>query len=162
MSQPFSKNSPTNGYQRVQRISQLLDNAIVIPGTSYRVGIDPLLGLFPGLGDYVTAFFSGYIVFEAGRLGVSRFTLIRMIFNVIIDTIVGLIPGVGDVFDVVWKANAKNKELLEKQLASPETREKADWLFLVCFVVIMALMLIGLITLSGWIVISLIQASPFL
>ncbi len=164
MSQPFSHNHSTsnNAYQRVRRLSQFMDNAIPIPGTSYRIGIDPLLGFFPGMGDYLTAFVSGYIVLEAGRLGVSRFTLLRMILNVIIDTIVGLIPGIGDLFDVVWKANAKNTELLEKQLAAPETREKADWLFLVMLLVIMASLLIGLTLLSGWIIVSLIQASPFL
>ena len=62
-------------FARVRRLSDFLDNAVTIPGTSYRVGIDPLLGLFPGVGDYLGAFLSGYIIFESARLGASRATL---------------------------------------------------------------------------------------
>lgn len=146
---------------RVRRLSQFLDNAIAIPGTSYRVGIDPLLGLFPGIGDYLGAFFSGYIIFEAARLGASRATLGRMFFNVILETIVGLIPGLGDIFDVFWKANAKNQTLLEQQLASSQMREKADWWFVIALLVGLVLLIVGVASLSIWIVISVIQTSPF-
>ncbi len=147
---------------RVRRLSQFLDNAFTIPGTSYRVGVDPLLGLFPGMGDYLGAFLSGYIVFEAARLGSSRATLGRMVFNIILETILGLIPGLGDIFDVFWKANAKNTTLLEQNLASSETREKTDWVFLVTLLVGLALIIIGIASLSIWIFISVLQASPFI
>jgi len=147
---------------RVRRLSQFLDNAIAIPGTSYRVGIDPLLGLFPGMGDYLGAFLSGYIVFEAARLGSSRATLGRMIFNIILETILGLIPGLGDIFDVFWKANAKNTTLLEQQLASSETRQQTDWLFVMALLIGLALIILGIASVSLWIFISIIQASPFL
>jgi hypothetical protein len=149
-------------FTRVRRLSQFLDNAVTVPGTSYRVGVDPLLGLFPGMGDYLGAFLSGYIIFEGARLGASRATLIRMFFNVILETIIGLIPGLGDIFDVFWKANAKNQSLLEQKLASAETREKADWLFLIALLVGLGLIIIGITSLSLWILISVIQASPFL
>lgn len=164
MRQPFLEDSPqtSKAYSRVQRLSKFLDNAIVIPGTSYRVGVDPLLGLFPGVGDYLGAFLSGYIVLEAARIGASRATIIRMIFNVIIDTIGGLIPGLGDIFDIFWKANSRNMVLLQKQLESGEKREKADWLFLGLLLLVLLLIVIGFASLSFWILVSLIQASPFL
>ncbi|PSO51017.1 MAG: DUF4112 domain-containing protein [Cyanobacteria bacterium SW_9_44_58] len=149
-------------FTRVRRLSQFLDNAVTIPGTSYRVGIDPLLGLVPGMGDYLGAVLSGYIIFEGARLGASRATLIRMFFNVVLETIIGLIPGLGDIFDVFWKANAKNQSLLEKQLASAETREKADWLFLIALLLGLVVIIIGITSLSFWILISVIQGSPFL
>lgn len=148
-------------FTRVRRLSDFLDNAITIPGTSYRIGIDPLLGLIPGLGDYLGAFLSGYIIFESARLGASRATLGRMFFNVILETILGLIPGLGDIFDVFWKANAKNRTLLEKQIASSEKREKADWLFLFILLLGLLLIIIGVASLSLWILVSIIQASPF-
>ena len=164
MRQPSLENSPqaSNAYLRVQRLTQFLDNAIVIPGTSYRVGIDPLLGLFPGVGDYLGAFFSGYIVLEAARIGASRATILRMIINVIVDTISGLIPGVGDIFDIFWKANSKNMKLLQKQLDSGERREKADWLFLGLLAFGLIVIVIGAASLSFWVLKSLVQASPFL
>jgi len=148
-------------FTRVRRLSDFLDNAITIPGTSYRIGIDPLLGLIPGLGDYLGAFLSGYIIFESARLGASRATLGRMFFNVILETILGLIPGLGDIFDVFWKANAKNRTLLEEQIASSEKREKADWLFLFILLLGLLLIIIGVASLSLWILVSIIQASPF-
>jgi len=153
---------PDPAFTRVRRLSEFLDNAVTIPGTSYRVGIDPLLGLFPGMGDYLGALLSGYIIFEGARLGASRATLARMVFNVILETIVGLIPGVGDIFDVFWKANAKNQTLIEQQLVSSERREQADWLFLATLLVGLLLLIIGIASLSVWILISVIQASPFL
>ncbi len=163
MRQPFLEDSPqtNNAYSRVQRLSKFLDNAIVIPGTSYRVGVDPLLGLVPGVGDYLGAFLSGYIVLEAARIGASRVTIIRMIFNVIVDTVSGLIPGLGDIFDIFWKANSRNMVLLQKQLESGERREKADWLFLGGLLLVLLVIVIGFASLSFWILLSLIQASPF-
>ncbi len=160
--QPDNFQKTDQGFTRVRRLSDLLDNAVTIPGTSYRVGLDPLLGLFPGLGDYLGAFLSGYIVYESARLGASRATLLRMVFNVILETIIGLVPGIGDIFDVFWKANARNTELLEKQLASSEKREKADWFFLIALLTGLALVVIAIASLSLWIVISVIKASPFL
>jgi len=164
MRQDVKRNSQNRdpALTRVRRLSRFLDNAITIPGTSYRVGVDPLLGLFPGMGDYLGAFLSGYIVFEAARLGSSRATLGRMVFNIILETVLGLIPGLGDIFDVFWKANAKNTTLLEQNLASSETREKTDWLFLVTLLVGLALIIIGIASLSIWIFISVLQASPFI
>jgi len=94
----------------------LLDNAIAIPGTNYRVGLDPLLGLIPGGGDTIGMVFSCLIVYEASRLGASQKTLGQMTFNVLLETILGTVPGIGDLFDVVWKSNTKNIKLLDDHL----------------------------------------------
>ena len=160
--QKQSSPKPDPAFTRVRRLSQFLDNAITVPGTNYRIGVDPLLGLFPGMGDYLGAFLSGYIVFEAARLGTSRATLGRMVFNIILETIVGLIPGIGDIFDVFWKANAKNTELLEKHIATEGTLQKTDWLFLIALLVGLALVIIAMASLSLWILFSILQGSPFL
>lgn len=120
--------------KRLKTIGKLLDNAIPIPFTKYKIGLDPIIGLFPAVGDYITFFVSGYIVFEAARLGAKQETLIKMTTNILIDALVGSVPVAGDIFDVAWKANQQNLDLLEKELPQPasgsesaEDLEKVDW-----------------------------------
>jgi Domain of unknown function (DUF4112) len=103
--------------RRVRTVARLLDNAISIPGTSWKIGLDPIIGLIPGVGDMVGAVLSGYIVLEAVRAEVPTFTLARMLMNVGIDTLLGAVPAVGDVFDAAWKSNVMNVALLERHLA---------------------------------------------
>src|SRR5678815_1063169 len=91
-----------------------------IPGTRYRVGLDGLLGLIPGVGDAAGALLSAYILYEAIRLGASSTVLLRMIANIGIDTVGGAIPIVGDIFDMAWKANKKNACLLYTSDAADE------------------------------------------
>jgi hypothetical protein len=108
---------PESRARRVRVVSKLLDNAIAIPGTGWRVGFDPIVGLIPGIGDLIGALLSGYIVVEAARAEVPTLTLARMLGNVGIDTLIGAVPALGDVFDAAWKANTKNVVLLERHIA---------------------------------------------
>src|SRR5262245_55289787 len=112
--------SPQNEarFKRVRLLSRLLDEQFRIPGTTYRVGLDGLLGLIPGVGDAAGALLSTYILYEAIRLGVPTTMLLRMIANIGIDTVGGAIPIVGDIFDMAWKANKKNAALLHAYLVS--------------------------------------------
>lgn len=104
--------------KRIRLLSRLLDEQFRIPGTTYRVGLDGLLGLIPGVGDAAGALLSTYIVYEAIRLGVPSTVLLRMLANIGIDTVGGAIPVVGDIFDMAWKTNKKNAALLHAYLAS--------------------------------------------
>ena len=101
---------------RLRRVAQLYDAGLRIPLTNIRIGLDPLIGLIPGLGDLIGAGVALWIVLEAADLGASGFVLLRMILNVAIDTIGGALPVAGDVFDALWKANIKNVQLLERHL----------------------------------------------
>ncbi|CAA9587250.1 Mn-dependent transcriptional regulator [uncultured Synechococcales cyanobacterium] len=101
---------------RIRRLSRLMDTAIRIPGTSFRFGLDPIIGLVPGAGDLVSTAFSAYIIFLAARFGLPREVLTKMIFNVALEAFVGSVPLVGDLFDAVYKSNIRNLDLLEKQL----------------------------------------------
>jgi Domain of unknown function (DUF4112) len=105
--------------KRLRALARVLDNAVQIPGTEYRVGLDALIGLVPGIGDAISAIFSTFIIFQAARLGAPRSMLMRMLANVGIDTLVGEVPIVGDLFDVAWKSNLKNVDLLEAHLQQP-------------------------------------------
>ena len=104
--------------QRVRVLAKLLDNSIPIPGTSWKIGFDPLVGLIPGIGDLIGAVLSGYIILEAAQAEVPTLTLVRMLVNVGIDTVLGAIPALGDVFDAAWKSNMKNVALLERHLVT--------------------------------------------
>ena len=107
--------------KRIRLLSRLLDEQFRIPGTTYRVGLDGLLGLIPGVGDAAGALLSVYILYEAMRLGAPSTVLLRMIANIGIDTVGGAIPVVGDIFDMAWKTNKKNAALLHAYLASQRT-----------------------------------------
>ena len=97
--------------RRMRFVANLLDDSIRVPGTEFRIGIDPILGILPGAGDAVAAAMSVYIVLESARLGVPFLTLLRMMANVTLDFAIGSVPVVGTLFDTVWKANQKNVEL---------------------------------------------------
>ena len=102
---------------RLQQLANLLDAWFVIPGTSIRIGLDPIVGLIPGAGDFVSFLASVYIVDRLSRLGVSGFTRARMAGNIVIDFLLGSIPILGDFFDVGFRANVRNLELARRELA---------------------------------------------
>jgi hypothetical protein len=128
--------------KRMRQLTKLLDNAIAIPGTKQRIGLDPLLGLIPGGGDTVSAAFSGYIIIEAARMGLPRSALVRMVGNIILDMVVGAVPFVGDIYDTVSKANVRNMQIVERHINVPQPSAKVDRLFIgLLIIVIIALAL---------------------
>jgi len=101
---------------RLQAVARLYDAGIRIPGTGITIGLDPIIGLVPGLGDLIGAGVALWILVEAAQLGAPRIVLFRMLVNIVIDTLGGAIPVAGDVFDAFWKANLRNVRLLERHL----------------------------------------------
>lgn len=112
--------------ERLRRLARLLDSAVQLPGTRFRFGLDPVIGLVPGIGDVVGAIFSTFIIFQAARLGAPRSILVRMLANVGVDTLVGEIPLLGDLFDFGWKSNTRNIALLEHHLQRPSAAKAAS------------------------------------
>jgi Domain of unknown function (DUF4112) len=137
---------------RLQRLAWLLDSAIPLPG-GYRVGLDGLIGLVPGLGDVVGALLSSYIVVEAARLRVPGSVLLRMLFNLALELVVGALPVVGDLFDVAFKANERNVRLIEASLGPPQAAHAAQrgsrWLVASVLLVPALLLLLALALLAG-------------
>lgn len=103
-------------YERLNRLAYWMDERIAIPGTKWRIGLDALIGLVPGVGDVITSALSAYVISEARRLGAPRHLMWRMAWNIGLDTLLGSVPLVGDIFDVAWKANRKNVTLLMRHL----------------------------------------------
>lgn len=104
--------------ERTRKVARLLDDAISVPGTNRRIGLDPIVGVLPVSGDIATAVIGSYIVVEAALVGASRAVLGRMIGNILVDMVVGSVPIVGDLFDAAWKAHVRNVELLEDHIST--------------------------------------------
>jgi hypothetical protein len=102
--------------ERVRAFGWLLDDAIPVPGTDFRVGLDPILSIVPVVGDLLGALLSLYPVIEAYRLGVERKTLARMLALIAVDAGVGSVPVLGTLFDAVWKANEWNVRTIERHV----------------------------------------------
>ena len=98
--------------QRVARVARLMDTAVRIPGTGISFGGDAIVGLVPGLGDAAGGLVSLYIVNEARRLGMPSHKLVKMLGNIGLDFAVGSVPLLGDMFDVMFKANRRNLEVI--------------------------------------------------
>ena len=111
--------------ERIRKFSRLLDTAFRIPGTPFRIGWDPIIGLIPGLGDLIDTAFSAYLLFLATKFGLPRNVLGWMVFNISVEAVVGTVPLIGDVFDAFFKSNIRNLALLEKhlQVAQPDLSE---------------------------------------
>jgi hypothetical protein len=108
--------------ERMRAVAKLFDEQVEIPGTDFRVGVDPLVGAVPVVGDAVGAGVSLYVVAEAAYLGVSFSTVLRMLANVAVDAIGGSVPYVGVVFDAVWKTNKRNLRLALDELVEGAER----------------------------------------
>ena len=108
----------------------VLDDALQVPGTRIRVGLDALAGLvFPGGGDVVGAVLSAVVVLLAVRHGLPAIVILRMVANVAIDLLVGVVPVAGDLFDIAWKANSRNLRLLEAHASGRRRAGWRDWLW---------------------------------
>src|SRR4051812_47613115 len=131
----------------VERLAHWLDTLFEIPGIRVRFGIDALLGLLPGVGDTASALASVYILRAASEFSVPRMTLARMTLNIVIDLVAGAVPILGDMFDVYWKANRKNVELLRRHLkANPTVQKKltrSDGFFVAGMIAVIALILVA-------------------
>lgn len=108
---------PTAALRRAETVADLLDRAFRLPGTQVRFGLDSLVGLIPVVGDTATTLVGLYPVMEGLRFQIPRRTISKMLVNLGIDWLIGLIPVVDLVFDVAYKANLKNVELLKADLA---------------------------------------------
>ena len=128
--------------QRLTRLAWLLDSSIRLPGLNFRIGLDALIGLIPGIGDVIGVVASGYIVREAARAGLPRSVLARMVFNVAIEGVVGVIPLLGDLFDAGWKANQRNVRLLDAWLSNPHRARNSSRAFVFGIVSVLVALLL--------------------
>jgi hypothetical protein len=130
----------TTDERRMARLAWWLDSAIPLPG-GYRMGLEGLLGLVPGVGDALSGLLSAYIVFEARRLGAPRSLLLRMAANVACDAVIGTVPLLGDLIDIAFKANVRNAELLSAYLRDPVAQRGTNRLIAAGFAVFLVFLM---------------------
>ena len=117
--------------QQLRRWARLFDSAFRIPGTPIRFGLDPIIGLVPGIGDLASPALTLLILWHAARVHVPKVVLIRMVLNAIVDAVVGVVPVAGDAFDAFWKANDWNLTLLERHQLPGRPPASGDYLFII-------------------------------
>jgi hypothetical protein len=110
-------------------LAKALDTTVKIPGTSWYIGLDPLLGLIPGIGDAIANLIGTVILGIATRLQIPRIVLARMSLNLLINGTVGAVPFVGDIFSIWFRSHARNAALLREAAMKPDRETHADWFY---------------------------------
>jgi hypothetical protein len=132
-------------------LADLLDQRFTIPGTSIRIGLDPIVSLIPGIGDLLANLTGSLILLIAAQLGVPKIALARMGINVGINTILGAVPIFGDIISIWYRSNVRNVELLERYLARRSKRvELSDWLFVIGLIVGLLVLMGALVVVGIW------------
>jgi len=153
---PPEENRPRSELESIFRwLALIMDNLLRLPGTRWRFGLDPLIGLIPGLGDTSSAIISALALIAAARRGVPRILLARMSLNILINEGVGMIPVVGDVFSFWFKSNARNYDLLRQHLGSARRSSRSDWFFVSLILGALGVFLLVSLALSYWLMILL-------
>lgn len=137
---------------RARLLARLLDDLIRIPGTNIGIGLDPVIGLVPGIGDVIGGVMSSYILIVAMREGAPTSVLTRMLGNIALDSLVGVVPVVGDLFDVGMKSNRRNVDLLERYLGAPKETKAASRGIVALIVLGLVLLIVGVVAAGVWVV----------
>ena len=135
----------------LRHISELLDSAFVVPGTTYRIGLDPIIGLVPLIGDLASPLFTIGVLWQSRDLGIPKVIQLRMIFNAAIDGLIGAIPVAGDLFDFAWKSSQMNLALLERHAYEEHRASAGDWLFVVAMILLVVLIAAVPFIVAGWV-----------
>ena len=123
---------------RIGRVTHLLDELVGVPGTPIKVGLDPVIGLIPVVGDAVAAGVGAWVIAEAARFGVPRVVLGRMILNLLVDLGIGAIPLLGDLYDFVFHSNTRNLELFRRHALDPEASTRGERAFFLGLLLVIA------------------------
>lgn len=136
------------GVARLRSFARVLDSAFRVPGTRWRFGLDPILGLVPGVGDVVGGSMALYLLWVAARAGAPAPVLTRMALNIGVDTLFGAIPLLGDLLDAGWKANNRNLRILEEFLEQPDRTRSRSKALLVGLLLLLVVLLVGVFWLA--------------
>src|SRR5215213_7664170 len=119
-------------------IALVMDNLLRVPGTNFRFGMDPIVGLIPGIGDTGSAMVSALALIQAARHGVPKIVLARMSVNILLNELIGIVPVVGDAFSFWFKSNARNHALIKQHTTGVRKAGRGDWIFVFGVLVLLA------------------------
>ena len=131
---------------RLKRLSERLDDTFTIPGTKYKIGIEALIGAVPIIGDLIGGILASYIMYSGMKMGAPPQIIARMAVNIAIDFAIGSIPIIGDLFDLVWKANKKNVELIEDATLDDKEEQKLNYLIITALILVLLGILLLILT----------------
>lgn len=149
-----NQNSPSSQNVWFARfLAELLDQRFTIPGTSIRIGLDPILGLIPGIGDMIANLAGSAIILIAAQYRLPKIVLLRMGLNVALNAMIGAIPVFGDIFSIWFRSNVKNSQLLERYVgAEGQASTFGNWLFVSAVIIGIVLLLIGTFVATVWLI----------
>ena len=139
-------------------LAKILDRTVRIPGTRIYLGLDPLLGLIPGLGNILANLLGTVILILTARLQVLQIVIARMSLNLLINGVVGAIPIAGDLFSIWFRSHARNAELLRRAASQPH-RETQQARLYVAGIIGGTIVLLLAIAAVLWIVVKLWTAT---
>ena len=140
-------------------LAELLDQRFTIPGTSIRIGLDPIIGLIPGIGDALANLAGSAILLIGAKFNLPKIVLLRMALNIALNTVIGAIPFVGDLFSIWFRSNVRNAQLLERYASQHRQRAAtADWLFVIAVIGGLLLLLIGVLIGLAWLIRQLLSS----
>lgn len=138
-------------------IALLMDDLVRVPGTKFRVGIDPLIGLIPGIGDTGSAMVSAVALIQAARQGLPKIILARMAVNILLNELIGIIPFVGDAFSFWFKSNVRNHQLIKEYVGGRRKAGRSDWIFVFGILILLGVLVAAGITVSLFLLQRLIR-----
>jgi len=141
--------------EAAELLAKVLDTTVRIPGTSLYLGLDPLIGLIPGIGDVLANLIGTVILGMAARLEVPRIVITRMSLNLLINGVVGAVPILGDLFSVWFRSNSRNADLLRQAATQAARRTHADWTNVGGMAGGRVVLLLGLVAIVLWMAVSL-------
>jgi hypothetical protein len=140
--------------RRIGRMTHLLDELIEVPGTSIKLGLDPVIGLIPVAGDALSALAGGWVILEASRFGLPRVVLARMVVNLALDLGIGAIPLLGDAYDLLFRSNSRNLDLFRKHALDPAASTRGEQALFIGLGLLIAgvvwLVVVAMSTFVGW------------
>jgi hypothetical protein len=136
--------------RRIERVTHALDELVGIPGTPVKVGLDPIVGLIPVVGDVISGIVGTWVIAEAARFGIPRIVIARMTVNLVVDLAIGLIPFLGDLYDIAFRSNSRNLALFRRHALEPETSTRGE----ASFFIGVALLAVGVL----WLILTAIGA----
>ena len=146
-------NKPGTGW--IKSVSYLIDEQFRFPGTKFRFGIDPIINLFPLVGDMTGFLISAGMLLAMARNGASSKVVVLMSINILVDSVIGPIPVIGNIFDFYFKSNTRNLRLMQEYFVEGKHQgsgKNTIIIALIVLVLILALLVYGLIKVSEWVI----------
>ncbi|RYD82878.1 MAG: DUF4112 domain-containing protein [Sphingobacteriales bacterium] len=150
---PFQPNpEATARLRQIESMTKLMDNQFRLPGTDFRFGLDPIIGLIPFAGNIMTLVFQGFLVASMSKYGISRKVMILMVINLAIDFILGGIPFIGNIFDFYFKSSQRNLELMKRHYNEGKHQGSGTGTLMIVF-----LLFLAIIAAIGFLVFKLVE-----